>query len=240
MRKLRYWIKKHLAWMRIPVQSGPLKGMWIGVNCGMRFIRGDYDRSAVATLTAALKPGMVMYDIGAHVGYLSMVAARVVGDSGRIVAFEPLDLNLSYLRGHVRSNRIANIQIVDACVGEKPGSIAFDLGKGTGRGRMVESSAGVMRVVSIDDQVLNQGLPPPRFIKMDVEGAELMALQGAEKTLRAHRPDLFVSVHSALLRQQCSDFLTRLGYAIQPTKKRNELMASWAGNGLDAAPPLIA
>ncbi|MGQ0699463.1 MAG: FkbM family methyltransferase [Panacagrimonas sp.] len=229
MRNLRYWIKGHLAWMRVPVRSGPLKGKWIGVNCGMRFIRGDYDRSAVATLTSLLRPGMVVYDVGAHVGYLSLVAAGIVGSTGKVVAFEPLELNLAYLRGHIGANRIGNIQVVAACVGDKPGTIEFDLGKGTGRGRMTASKSGATPVVSIDDQVLNHGMRPPQFIKMDVEGAEYLALQGAAVTLETHHPIMLLSVHSALLRQQCLDYLEARGYVMEPTKKSNELVARWPG-----------
>jgi FkbM family methyltransferase len=228
MRRFRYWIKKHLAWMRIPILGGPLKGHWIGANCGMRFIRGDYDHHAARAIASAISPGMVVYDIGAHVGYLSMLAARGVGPSGRVIAFEPLDLNLRYLRGHVRANRIENIAVVAACVSQHPGTTAFDLGKGSGRGRLMPGTDGSMRTVSIDDEVLSERLPAPSFIKMDVEGAELMALRGAEKTLRTYRPSLLLSVHGPQLREECSRFLHALGYELSRVR-RDELMAVWSG-----------
>lgn len=229
MSLLRYWLKARLAWLRVPILDGPLRGAWIGLFCGVRFIRGRYDRSAVDLLLAHVAPGSVMYDIGAHVGYLTLVAAGRVGRTGRVVAFEPLPLNQRYLRGHLRANRVENVDVVGACVSDRGGHLAFQRGGGTGRGRLVPDSAGTMPAVSIDQEIAAGRLRPPQFIKMDVEGAELLALHGARRTLLQHRPGILLSVHSAALREQCSAWLSEQGYAIAAGSKPGELLAQPRG-----------
>lgn len=225
MQAFRYWLKARFDWLRVPIRSGPLQGCWIGLFCGMRFIRGIYDRSAVDKLLALILPGSVVYDVGAHVGYLSMVASRCVGERGRVVAFEPLPLNLRYLRGHVRVNALRNVEVVGACVGEAGGRVAFSRGGGTGRGRMQADVEGSLPAVSIDEEVAAGRLQPPQFIKMDVEGAEMLALRGAQRTLLAHRPTILLSVHSAALHEQCSAWLRAQGYVVEPGSKPGELLA---------------
>jgi FkbM family methyltransferase len=227
MQTLRYALKRQLRWLRLPVRSGPLRGLWISVFCGMRFIRGRYDRGGVAALSAFCAPGMVVYDIGAHVGYLSMVAARRVGATGQVIAFEPLQLNLAYLRGHVQANALSNVRVVDACVGATAGEARFDTHRGTGRGRVSAEGGRSVRAVSLDDEVSGGRLPPPALIKMDIEGAELAALQGARATLRTHRPVILLSTHGAQVDQACQALLEAIGYRTYRTKK-NQLTAVWA------------
>lgn len=227
MRRLRYWFKARFVWLRFTIDAGPLKGKRIGAFCGMRFIRGRYDASAVDALQSLILPGTTAYDIGAHVGYLSLVAAQCVGPQGRIIAFEPLPLNLRYLRAHLRANHIRNVQVVEACVSDRAGQATFDCGKGTGRGHLVQDSGGHTPVLSIDEEVQAGRLPPPQFIKMDVEGAEFLALQGARHTLSQHRPTVLLSVHSEDLRRSCSELLRQIGYRIDGGAKPGELLAQW-------------
>jgi FkbM family methyltransferase len=223
--RLRLWLKSRLALLRVPVQAGPLAGFRIGLFCGMRFIQGRYDRSTVATLQSLIRPGTVVYDIGAHVGYLTMVMARCVGPQGRVIAFEPLPLNCRYLRGHLRANRLHNVALRQACVAECNGPVCFQAQGGSGRGRLQAGSGGVFEAVSLDEEIGAGRLLPPDLIKMDVEGAEVLALRGAIHTLRAHRPTLIVSVHGPQLHQQCRALLDELGYHIAPSSKSNELIA---------------
>lgn len=227
MRKLRYWLKARFSWWRVPIRSGPLRGQRIGVMCGMRFVGGRYDPSAVRALSTSLHPGMTVYDVGAHVGYLTLLAAQRVGGQGRVIAFEPLPLNLRYLRGHLRANRLEQVSLVEACVSDRAGPVHFDPGKGTGRGRLLPQLAGSFRSVGIDEEVTAGRLPPPGYIKMDVEGAELLALQGARQTLLTHRPEILLSVHGERLKQDCSRFLSALGYTVLAGEKPGEVLARW-------------
>ncbi|HEY0975251.1 MAG TPA: FkbM family methyltransferase [Solimonas sp.] len=226
MKAFRYLLKGLFTWLRVPVWRGPLRGWWFSVFSGMRFIRGTYDDEQVQMILQTLQPGDVFYDIGAHVGYYSLAASRRVGPDGRVVAFEPLPLNLRMLRGHVAANRIANIDVIAAGVSDSRGEACFDLGKGTGRGRL-GSGAGRLTVplVTIDELVAQGRVRPPHFIKMDIEGAELSALRGARRTLSQGLPTVMLSVHSEQLKADCSRLLQEIGYRLLPTAKPGQLLA---------------
>lgn len=222
----RYALKSALAGWRVPIRSGPLRGCRISLFSGSRFVRGTYDGPEIDALLAQLMPGDVFYDVGAHIGYYGMAVARRVGAAGRVYAFEPLPLNLKMLRGHVAANRMENIEVIAAGVSAAPGETFFDLAGGTGRGRL--GAKGELRVplVSIDDLVASGRARPPSLIKMDIEGAELLALQGARQTLLQYHPQILLSVHSEALRESCSQLLVELGYALLPARKSNQILAS--------------
>lgn len=239
MRSLRYWFKARFAWWRVRIRSGPLQGHRIGIMCGMRFIEGRYDPSAMQALAEHLRPGATVYDIGAHVGYLTLFAAQRVGAAGRVVAFEPLPLNLRYLRAHLRANRADNVEVVAACVSDRGGTVGFEVGGGTGRGRLVSRAARGRRLpaICLDDEVLAGRLPAPDFVKVDVEGAEQRLLEGARQTLARNRPTLLLSVHSEALKQGCRQFLETLGYQVRVGAKPGELIALCPARDTLADPP---
>lgn len=224
-RALRYQAKAALSGLRLPVRAGPLKGAWISVFSGIHFLRGDYDAEQVAQLLAELQPGDVFYDVGAHIGYYGLAAARRVGPQGRVYAFEPLPLNLKLLRGHVAANGADNVEVIAAGVAEAPGTARFDLGKGTGRGRLGDGGGLEVQLVSLDDLLARGVLRPPTMIKMDVEGAELQALRGARQLLTTHHPQIMLSVHSAQLKEDCSRLLIDSGYRLIPTSKPGQILA---------------
>lgn len=225
LKTFRYALKSALSGWRVPIWAGPLRGHGISLFSGSRFVRGTYDGDEIEGLLARLAPGDVFYDVGAHIGYYSMAAALRVGEAGRVYAFEPLPLNLKMLRGHVDANRMQNIEVIAAGVSAAPGETFFDLAGGTGRGRL--GARGELRVelVSIDELVATGRARPPSLIKMDIEGAELLALQGARQTLAQHHPQILLSVHGEDLRQSCSQLLVELGYQLQPTRRRSQILA---------------
>lgn len=221
MKQFRYWLKGLLAWVAVPIWAGPLRGYKIGLFTGSRFVRGTYGGSEIPMFEQNTKSGDVVFDIGAHVGYFSLLMAKLVGPTGRVFAFEPLPLNLKYLRQHVYGNNIENVEIYTAAVGKSEGWLTFDLGGGTGRGRLSKTSnPNELRVkVYGIDELYNQGkLPCPDLIKMDVEGAELEALNGALEVLKKCKPRIMLSTHGDQLKQECDAFLRELDYQIEYIK----------------------
>ncbi|MCK7580320.1 MAG: FkbM family methyltransferase [Chromatiales bacterium] len=176
-------------------------------------------------MTEALSEGDVVYDIGAHIGYYTLAAARHVGASGMVYAFEPLALNQRFLAGHIQANALSNVRLIDACVGAVPGTARFHQGQGSGRGRLSERGALEVRVVTLDDLLQSGDIRPPTLLKIDVEGAEYDVLQGAADLLQQHRPSILLSVHSEHLRQQCHAWLASLGYVFDSAHKSNLLFA---------------
>lgn len=212
---LRYRLKAKTTWWLMHIWSGPLKGKKWGASTGIRFIRGDYGADELKEYQPFIKPGGVFYDVGAHVGFISFVAAEWVGPTGRVVAFEPLPLNVSFLKKHIEINRADNIELFAVAVSDRSGEQRFDVAGGTGRGRIAAGGGVPITTVSLDELVAAGRIPPPNVIKMDVEGAEFLALTGAGATIRQHMPTILLSTHGDLVKKQCEELLRGFGYQLR-------------------------
>jgi FkbM family methyltransferase len=218
------------TWAQIEV--GPAEGLWMELNprTGQNYIRGEAENALQDILTARLRPGMVFYDLGANIGLFTLLAARLVGIEGKVMSFEPDPVVAARLRRNVERNQFANVTVVEAGVWSLSGKVKFVTADSSspdrGLGRFVVGESGAsgtpISTVALDDFVLNAA--PPNAIKCDVEGAELEALHGAEKLLRAHHPWIVCEMHSEKNNRDSREFLSRLGYSIE-TVDANHLFA---------------
>ncbi len=197
------------------VLTGPLRGAtWVPGSSTLGCWLGIYERRSQRLFSRQLAAGDVVFDIGAHVGFYTLLASRLVGPSGRVVAFEPLARNLDLLARHLDYNRASNVTVVAAAVGEKTGSERFACGKDPSMGALAEDGD-VVDLVCIDDLVARGELPPPRLVKIDVEGAESRVLDGASATLAKYRPAVLLAAHGWAQWQECSRRLADLGFAVR-------------------------
>lgn len=206
-------LKGLLAPFCLRIRRGPLQGLkWIAVS-GSKFVQGTYEPRQSAVFAESVHEGDVVFDVGAHVGYYTALGSRRVGPHGRVIAFEPRPLNLRFLRRHVRLNDLSNVTIIDAGVGEAPGTARFETHTGTGTGHLSDHGTLEVRLVALDDLVQRGKLPPPQMIKIDVEGAEQRVLAGAEQIIREARPTLLISTHGPENHEAVVQFLEARGYA---------------------------
>jgi len=177
---------------------------------GLPIIRGQYERDEIDLVRRLLKPGDIAVDIGAHIGFFTIVMADVVGPGGRVFAFEPLDSNAELLERSIAENRFDERVVFErAAVGTRSGSAtltypietlnsggAYLLRDGTSplAGNLEKRVA----LVALDEFKLPR---PIRFMKMDVEGAEPQVLDGAKRVLQVDRPILLTEVHPAQLQR---------------------------------------
>ena len=159
-----------------------------------------------------VKPGNTVFDIGAHVGYLSAVFTRLSAPGGRVYAFEPCAVNGAFIRHHLRINHLENVQLIQAAVGEKNGQARFDNAQGSGRGSVQPEGKVPVQMVSLDDLMADRRLPAPDFIKMDIEGGEIGALTGGRECISTSRPIMFISIHGAKAHEFVMNFLSDLNY----------------------------
>jgi len=148
---------------------------------------------------------MVAYDVGANAGFYTLALSRLVGPAGRVFEFEPDARSVCQLRHHLRLNKVENVTVVQAAIGSSAGLVAFD------GWRVIRESAYVLPTISLDEFVAF-GHPVPDFIKMDIEGGEAAALEGAKNLLCSAHPDWLLATHSAELMASCKTTLAQHGY----------------------------
>jgi FkbM family methyltransferase len=211
--------------VRIP--RGPLKGRkWIVGASTHGCWLGTYEKDKVAAFSGDIRRDSVVYDLGAHTGiYTLLAASRATG--GHVYSFEPFVRNADILRRHIKLNALTNCTVIEAAVDSSSGSAQFVEGPTPEMGAL--SPGGTFRVNTVAlDQLRKAGtLPRPDLIKMDIEGNELEALRGATRLLQADRPVVYVATHSSQLERECGEFLRKLGYsvALVPGSVRLELVA---------------
>jgi FkbM family methyltransferase len=217
--------------MAISIFRGKLKGKKLFVKSGsIRYILGIYEPNKAKLFEKFIQRGKVFYDIGAHIGYFTLMASLLVGESGKVISFEPNPQNIGYLRKHMKINNRNNVTIIEAAVSSKNGVAFFDNDKPSIRGHLSPNGKLKVKTISIDSLIKFIELPPPNFIKIDAQGAELQVLKGAKQTLLEYDPILFFATHSGKLHNDCICFLESIGYNVIPE----------TGNDLHATNQLIA
>jgi FkbM family methyltransferase len=163
----------------------------------------------------------VVFDIGAHAGFYSLLASELTGCKGRVYAFEPLPRNVRCLREHLRINHIANVYVVEAAVADFDGRAMFLKHSDSTMGRVSAEGSLEVRTVTLDQLVSDGGIPSPQFLKIDVEGGETAVLSGARQLLARTHPAIFLSTHGQDLHRKCSGFLISLGYSLRAIDKKD-------------------
>jgi FkbM family methyltransferase len=148
-----------------------------------------------------ISPGMVVYDIGAHIGIHSLYICKLLQGEGKLYAFEPWPQNYVSLYHNLQKNPeiSAVAKAVPAAVGDQPGVISMDAGTSDGRHHVSESGNGNEIACEVTlDTFYGAGNPAPSFIKVDVEGKELQTLRGAEQIIRTHHPKWILEHHGMI------------------------------------------
>ena len=197
VQSIRHRFKR--AWSRV-LPSVPLPvllpygGWWLAGDdvCDDAVFTGNFEVSERRFVQGFLKPGMTVLDIGAHHGFYTMLAAKMVGPTGRVMCFEPSHRERERLLVHLRLNRILNrVSVFPIALGRETGesTLYVVVGRDTGcnslRPPAVTEPTRTVRVLltSLDAFVAQQHVKYVDFIKMDVEGAELGVLEGGEELL---------------------------------------------------------
>lgn len=202
----------------MPIVQGKLKGKkWIkgaGVN---GYWLGTYEIEHQRKISELLKPGNVFWDIGAHVGYFSLLASSLVGPDGKVYAFEPFARNAALLQKHIELNSINNVQLLELAVADKVGQASFQESDKSSMGKISTAGTTVVKTTTIDDLVFNQKLTPPTLIKIDVEGLQDEVLLGGLKTLETYHPSILVEAdYNPKDTRNFFCTLTQLGYEVKP------------------------
>ena len=213
-RLLRYPLKLVPLSTPIPILSGRLRGLkWLPESAIHRCWMGWYESDKQQLIGKEVRPGSVFYDIGANVGFYSLLASGLVG-SGSVFAFEPSPRNIGFLRKHIELNRLRNVTVLETALGDKDDIMKFETESTGFAGHLSDNGEILVRVTTLDALVGSGQIFPPDYVKMDIEGAELLALRGGEQTFRTYRPHIFLATHGHVVDRQCCELLESWGYEI--------------------------
>ncbi len=211
--------------VRVQVAAGGLAGatLLLDLQEEKDYWLGTYEPELQSAVAELVRPGMVAYDVGANIGYISLLLARAVQTDGRVFAFEALPANLERLRLNLALNGLqTRVQVVAAAVTDHSGLVQFLVGPSGGMGKAAGSAgrqAGYKQAITVtglalDDFVVAQGNPHPQVVKMDIEGGEVLALPGMRRLLKEVHPLVLLELHGPEAARVAWDALSEAGYRI--------------------------
>jgi len=208
LRKICAWGASFVKGQDAVIIRGAGQGLRFNVaGSHSAFILGNHEPEVQHFLANVLQPGMVYFDVGANVGFFAMLAARILGPGGRVVCFEPLPENAKQIEYNARLNGFANVAVRSEALGGSNRTDVFNTsveptwGMLSTVGKPPDKASGQIAVeVRTLDSLCGTGagpgrLPKPDVIKIDIEGAEAEALNGALTTLGTARPILVIELH---------------------------------------------
>lgn len=214
--------------------------MTAGVGAGLRFDAGpsnpayavgDNEVPVQEALARYLKPGHVFYDVGANVGFFTVIGAKVVGPNGAIFAFEPVPEHAAYVRRNAKLNHFQNVTVIEKAISDSLGHGELLVTHCAGGAALSTATrppdvnyALPVDLMSVDELVFRQKFPPPAVVKIDVEGVEINVLKGMSQTLREFKPVVIYEIDDGSQEafqakgEYCRSFLQGLAYEVKPLK----------------------
>jgi FkbM family methyltransferase len=201
--------------MTVPILQGPLRGKkWILGSQRHAFWLGGYETRMQTRMARELKKGGTFYDIGANVGFYTLLGSFCVAPAS-VFAFEPLPVNVEFLKRHLSINHVQNVQVLQLAISDQTGTARFR-SEPTGAMGQLDSCGDVdVNMSTIDNLLALREIPPPDCIKMDIEGAECKALIGARECFQLHKPVLFLATHGKDIHDRCCDLLESWKYKVE-------------------------
>jgi FkbM family methyltransferase len=216
------------------------KGLWMIVDIRGHLDRKIYRRGAFEVPVSEVfkklvKAGHVVFDIGAHIGYYTLIAAAHVGETGQVHSFEPVPDLFDALVRNVRLNCLPTAHVSRAAAWKERASIAFFMAKrfhgavsSVVKTELCEDTPVSIEAISLDDYVREMKIERLDVVKLDVEGAELFVLQGLERSLANGAPEVICEMGEPLFNQLGYDthtlvsYMRSLGYQVFRLKNPGE------------------
>jgi len=156
-----------------------------------------------------LRPGDIAIDVGANVGWFTVLSAALVGPEGKVFSFEPAKENQDVIEEHIKMNSLTNVELVKSAVSDKEGTQDFYLnpyGNGghsfynmqAGREDLKQPEVVQVNKVTLDKYLENTDWSKIRLMKIDTEGHDVRVLAGARNLLEYHVPYIFSELHGGI------------------------------------------
>ena len=222
----------------VRVAAGRLEGyrLVLDMQTEKDYWLGTYEPELQWALGELLKPGMTAFDVGANIGYITLMLAGAVGPTGSVVAFEALPANVTRLEQNLGLNGMdGRVMVVPMAVAGGEGTITFQVHASGGMGKAAGSAGRAQEAyqteiavpcTSLDAYIYERRNPAPRIVKMDIEGGEVLALPGMRRLLREARPTLMMELHGPESAQAAWEELNAAGYHVCHMKEGFPRVAS--------------
>jgi FkbM family methyltransferase len=231
--KLGYFARLGLINRDLSVSQGVASGLKFNSGAyNLDTALGSYEIPVQEVLAQYLKPGDVFYDIGANVGFFTVIGAKLVGSAGQVYAFEPEPRNAETLRHNIQINHFTQVTAIEKAVSCTTGQEKLKLADYCGGHALASVDTQIdynntltVKTVSIDSFVEQAKIKPPNFVKIDVEGAEIDVLKGMIQTIHKYQPTIIYEVDDKqqnifLDKKKAIDsLLLAQGYQIRPLAK---------------------
>lgn len=187
----------------------------------------SYEPLVTRAVEQLLKPGDTFLDIGANIGYFSLMAAALVGPTGKVLAFEPNPENCHLLQASMAANGFEQIQLYPYAVADEEQTFWLEVWGANSNGRILNATERLNKEpdgFEVNSIVLDDFLPTPptiNLLKIDIEGAEYRAFWGMKRLLQQQHPLIIMEFSPRLLQvtsqvepEICLNYLRQLGYMI--------------------------
>lgn len=245
---LRKSLLESMAYKYAPTWRKITEGELAGCNffvdsqgVASNMINGNHDSFFTNYLKKINLEGKIIFDIGAHIGFDTLFFAKAVGEKGKVFAFEPNIYNKERLDFIIKHNEhLSNrINTYGVAISNKKGNVDFiftdRVDEGSSSGSFIDDAHTIwekgiyerevgfkrtnVQTISLDE-ISDLGIvESPSLIKIDVEGAEFLVIEGAKKLLKSKHPILFIEIHSIFNMLKVVEDLKELGYTIELLKE---------------------
>lgn len=196
---------------------------------------GTYEFEKQVFCEEMIKPGMTVFDIGANAGFYTLLFSRLIGRGGQVISFEPDSENICLLRKHIALNKLENVSVVQAAVSDATALVGFSL-TGGATGCFEKNSSYLVPTLRLDELLADGYLRSPDVIKMDVEGAEVMVLRGANDFIEKKTCSWIVALHGDEAKDGCLGIFSKAGYLLQDLRGQRIDPINFPGDEFVAIP----
>lgn len=206
---LHQWVDQYSQTLHVP----NLKRSVIGKNviqCNLKdhvqsriYFLGAYEPIEAFLFMELIKPDMHIIDAGANIGFYSLIASSKLSERGKVFSFEPVPSNYEQLEYNIKKSNNSKIEVIKMGLWNKEDTLKFSLDEthsdnhGSFTAGKVTNSSQYFEcpVNSLDSLLDNETIPKVDLIKMDIEGSELFALQGAIKSIESYKPTILMEIN---------------------------------------------
>ena len=207
----------------VKVLSGQAKGikLLLDIRVGGAYFIGVYDKWIFNRIDFKnfIKPGMIVWDCGAYIGYYSAVFRKCLGNEGAVYTFEASSKNYDIVKQLPELNNWGNVFVINCAVGPDHTTIKFANNLGGSNGPVGLSKNYIenleveeVECCGVDELVFEKNIPVPDFIKFDLESAEEFALHNGDKVFKTKKSIILLELHGEKALEAAGLFLEKYNY----------------------------